>query len=399
MTASAGPSANAAGGSEGRGDSHGRSLAHDSVESEHLFRRLLAQIVGFRFPPAFFRIQLRTILARFPSGGRARLIDGDPRDPSTHLDSIDGDIRGYISALRYVYGRNLWRLIMQRRWNATWASALTLIAFALFVWGLATWGDSQGDPLGWAPAALGAYVERALAWASATFGASARYGLQIAAGVGALICLYFVSVFIQVYPKLTDEFLNSVDASCPRVGAAVGARFAYFGNTIAEMHRQIREEPSEKKHIDWREQARSWTKLAIWMALRAQHLEQYFQIEMWRMRRMEAWLRLLGYFITGLTLVVALGLLTYMAFELVKNASIYAQAAAVVGWFVAFRFLTHVNRVVLRKQRTGRNIIEEGFSSLFDLGFADMKLRNESAGTVASLIRALLNYREIAAGH
>jgi hypothetical protein len=350
-------------------------------------RRMLSMIAGFRFPADFFQTHLDMIVRRFPAGSETKP-PGSPSEAIARSDSaapstpgagganddalakgphatlgVDADIRGYISALRYVYGWNLWRLILRRRVHATIASLLTLVSFVLVAW-----------------------VARA-ELEDLPFQLSARSIVG-----GGVVALTFIYVFwwISNYPALTSSFMKSIETSCANVGRGVERRFAYLRTMSRQLHDEIPKRDSYPRKTDWPIGAKNWAKLALWMSMRAQHLEYFFQVEMWRIRRMEAWIRFIGYVMTSITLLAGLATLIVGGAVLAWGADAKVIGVTVGAGLIAFYALQHVNRVVFRKKRTGRDILGRNLNLSIERGSGDAKLHELSADTYSTLIQDVL---------
>jgi hypothetical protein len=329
-----------------RPDRH-RDEKRDARHADWL-RSFLLPVVGFRLPAEYFEIQLQMIARRFPAKGG---------------HGVDGDIRSYISLLRYIYGKNLWHLIVQRRIGSLVASLLTLFVFAASCW---LFGQNVPElPLALQAVAIGSIMASIL----------------------------YIAWWITNYPRLSKDFLSDVQTSCANVGRAVEKRFTYLADLIPHIHHHIcheRYDYDDPKN-EWPEAAKKWAKLALWMWMRAQYLEFFFQVEMWRMRRMEAWLRLIGYTLSAITLVTMLaslvGLTVWFTVPALSPLNVVFLAASAVCAYV----LIHVNWFSYRRNRTGRNVLEKNLGTSILPGFSDTKLHELSAETIASLIKDLLH--------
>jgi membrane protein implicated in regulation of membrane protease activity len=324
-------------------------------------RRMLSMIAGFRLPTNFFQIHLDMIHRRFPGNAAEH--------------GIDGDLRGFVSALRYAYGKSLWRLIVTRRVYATIASVLILAGFGLSIW----------------------LAERLVAIFTSPV-EQQTFTLELAAAGVCVAAGLFVIWWIMNYPRLTEDFLHAIETSCSRLATAVVGRFAHLRQISKALHDEI---PKRQNYKDDPGGARKLSILALWMSMRAQHLEYFFQVEMWRVRRMEAWLRFIGYIVTVLTLAlmfVALAIIAVVLLGLEPNWPWQVLATSAISGFVACYFLIYINRVVFRKKRTGRNILERNLGNVIQPGAGDARLHELSGDTYASLIDDILRLEEYIKG-
>jgi hypothetical protein len=339
--------------------------AADSDVSHHddpWYRRMLSTIAGFRVPGDFFQVHLDMINRRDKPNG------------------VDGDIRGLILVLRYVYGRNLWRLIKLRRSRATKASALILLAYVSAV--LSTelllaqaWARPPFTEHGFAASQLMAL--------SQTLRIDAGPIPYVLAAI-VLATIFYVWSWILEYPKVTTEYQTSINASCANVRSTVVGRFDYLRRMTEQMHEEV---PKKDKYKEqWQKAATRWSKLGQWISMRAQHLESFFQLEMWRIRRMEAWLRFIGYGTTVLTLFLALLSVVGATLLLTLGGGLHLLALCAVFAVPAIYYLFYINRIVFRQQRTGRSILEDNLGHAIKPGAGHTEQPELSAQTISAVI-------------
>jgi len=233
-------------------------------------------------PNRFFRIQQNMVKRRFPFG--------------KNDTPGDADLRAHISALRYIYSKNFFSLIMKRRWLAVEYAGVGLgILAAHFVLTAAIWpalpllGAEQMPSLGVLLTAILCFI------ALIAFLSTGRHTFHL----------------FEVYK---DEYEASMRASCLLLGRNLQVR----QQDIIAMIPLIFTEADNDKFVlkgagkldKWPEEVRKWTKLAFWMAGRVEYNELATQLHMWRLRRLHFGLKWLA---TLLTKVMIFGGLFVLA--------------------------------------------------------------------------------------
>ncbi|MGD9965662.1 MAG: hypothetical protein AB7T59_04020 [Hyphomonadaceae bacterium] len=353
-------------------------------------RRVLSSIAGFQVPADFFQIHLRMI-ARRDWSDKCEAEDGVNRDAAGRMiapKNSDIDVRDLIRVLRYIYGKNLWRLLKIRRWGALTASFLLSLSFvcAVLIGELAL-------VLLWPRMGTGAELQHGLL-GQAALAAAAPIGGPVAAilvlSAVLLAAVATVGAWIGEYKKLTKEYQDSINASCANVRSTVVARFSHLRHMTQRMCEEISRKEGYKDEIhadhaedQWRRAAARWAHLALWTSMRAQHLESFFQLEMWRIRRMEAWLRFIYYVLTAITfaaaLVVLLAATVLTVLRIGPEIGLADQAwhalpfAAIAAAPVIY-YLWFVNRFIGRKKSTGRRILEDNLGAAIKPGAGDAEL-------------------------
>jgi len=353
-------------------------------------RRVLSDIAGFQVPADFFQIHLRMI-ARRDWSDKLEDANGAQRAAGGRLiapRNSDIDVRDLIRVLRYIYGKNLWRLLKIRRWGALTASFLLVLAFisAVLIGELALvslWPRIAPD----AEMQLGLLGQAALA-AAASIGGPLPAILVLSAVL--LASAATVGAWIGEYKKLTKEYQDSINASCANVRSMVVARFSHLRHLTQRMCEEISRKEGYKDEIhadhaedQWRRAAARWAHLALWTSMRAQHLESFFQLEMWRIRRMEAWLRFIYYVLTAITFTGAIVLMlvatVLIVFQFGEKLPLNVHAwhalpfAAIAAAPVTY-YLWFVNRFIGRKKSTGRRILEDNLGAAIKPGAGDAEL-------------------------
>ncbi len=243
-------------------------------------------------PGRFFRVQYDMIKRRFPFG-----LNKTPGD---------ADMRRTISALRYIFSKNFWRLIRQRR---VLAGLMILGFIACQAVSLAV---SAGLPflLGFARVANIDLLEN-----------------LVPAGMCALCLLLFVGLYshaVEQVQRLKDQYEAAVRASCLLLGRNLQVRQQDIIATIPLIFTEADNDKfvlkDQGKITKWPEEVRKWTKLAFWMAGRVEYNELAMQLQMWRIRRLHFGMKWWASFITGV--------MKYAAYLLV--AGIFAAFLAVL---------------------------------------------------------------------
>ncbi|MEI9990022.1 MAG: hypothetical protein WDM86_08295 [Rhizomicrobium sp.] len=248
-----------------------------------LWWRTLDRSLNLAIPARFFQIQADLIKRRFP-GGRNQTIG-------------DSDIRDLISCLRYVFARNFSQLVWVRRVWCAFVSAIVLLAFACFA--------VSFDPAAFFPPGM------------AVTGHMLRL---LSMGLAGLVAVLTVATFFIYRFWSNNEYGDAVEKSCSNVRTGLQTRLQELVAIIPLIFHRIDRDKFELKKDDllkqWPDEVRKWSRLAFWMAMRVQYLEFFMQVEMWRIRRIHAWTRLIGLGLSTAIFLVSLAILEYLALAL-----------------------------------------------------------------------------------
>jgi hypothetical protein len=221
-------------------------------------RHWLYPLLGIEKPLRFDLLQAEMIERRFP-GGRNR-------------DIGDGDFRDLITGLRVSFASNFTRLVVRRRRWQLYLSALVVIAAAL----------------------------------AATFGGQIPYATPAAYSV--FVTAPFVLLFI--FGHQTNRYNSALEESCANVRTGAQMRqqelVALLPLIFAEVDRQKFELKTQRRLEQWPIETKKWSKIAFWIDGRVENNELFTQLEMWRTRRINFFVRLAGLFV-AVIIAIAFG--------------------------------------------------------------------------------------------
>lgn len=328
-------------------------------------RELMRRTLGWALPDRFFEIQTQMIERRFP-GGRNKTIG-------------DGDVRDVVSGLRYVFTRNFWRLIVARRALAAVVSLVILIAAAAISLAVKSAGVQGATIVNGVP------------------------DLILFAGGGSFVVLaILVGYTFFRYSWLRERYENALKKSCSNTRGVVQLRFHDLIALIPLIFARVDtvklalHEAGRLK--EWPTEARKWSKLSLWMAMRVQYLEYFMQVEMWRIRRSQSWMRLLGLLLTALSTFASLSLLGILMFVLTLSTAGTTLAALLLVSGLAAAALLWVNYASYSLYLPSPDLIQDNLKTENMQGSNDSKLHDELADLMSRMVSTVLREEDKISG-
>ena len=105
-------------------------------------------------------------------------------------------------------------------------------------------------------------------------------GLSIGVGIAVLACNWILRVTVQ---RLVDNFNSDARFLSARIQNRLNALVQIYASSLKKVHD---EEFSREggANPEWPGRSKWWTQLALWLALRVDHIEKFLQLEMQRLR-------------------------------------------------------------------------------------------------------------------
>jgi hypothetical protein len=328
-------------------------------------------------PGRFYKIQKGLIERRFPFG----------RDQTVG----DADLRDHMSAMRHLFAENFWKLILSRRF----------VALSCMLAGLAGLGAHMLTMFG-----VGAF-------GAAMWGAPAGVAIMICAAV--LMMGVFIAATWFAFDRfevLKDQYEAAVRESCLLMGRNLQVRqqdiIANIPQIFTEADNDKYALKSENRLREWPEEVRKWTKLAFWMAGRAESNELFMQLEMWRVRRLHfgmkwtgtLWSTLLAAFgyaaFAALVAAAAIGIWSLAPIWAKSPPSLFLTAVATsgLGAVTCLVFIHTLVRGADRRSLVDLDLIEKSILTNNIQGHKDVRLHDRVAEQLFREKSALLHEEE-----
>jgi len=179
-----------------------------------------------------------------------------------HRFPKDSDARDYITAYRISVIRNQLANIIKKRWFQFWASLLALAVPTWFAFDLGQW--TRFDTT-WKVGFLAGY---------------------------AVMMFVVYQVLLYQLRHTTTEWKATFRSNASDLSSTIQNRIHHLAQSFETLQRYVSVSHTKTEDIesqDWLDHAKSWTQLAMWMAFRIDHIEQFLQSEMQRIRIFALW--------------------------------------------------------------------------------------------------------------